>query len=179
MVQNTSSLEFNVLPWKNNGLEVHSILSNVSRNKSPDPENFVAIHKTMSDLSPIAALLYAAEAMLEIANCDALLPYEPKFLKAECSKIRDMCKHGSADPYDTLHYLEEFNSLLDLCYVSYETDYPLVAEIIDILCKQINTQIVIMDEVLDIKASSANGAPNNDHGCLDNILTFPGCSIEG
>ncbi|MDH5723252.1 MAG: hypothetical protein OEY94_08040 [Alphaproteobacteria bacterium] len=177
MAQSTNSLEFNVLPWKNNGLEVYSILSNVSRNKSPEPENFIAIHKTMSDLSPLAALLYAAEAMLEIANCNDLLPFEPKFLKAECSKMRDMCRYGLSDPYDTLHYIEEFNSLLDLCYVSYETDYPLVAEIIDILRKQLNTQIVIMDEVLDIKAGTAEGVSDNLE-CMDNVIAFPGCSVK-
>lgn len=169
MAQNQNSLEFKVLPWKNNGLEVNSILCNVSRNKSPDPEDFKAIHDVMSNLSPSAALLYAVETMIEIANCNALLSFDPKFLRAECKKLRSVYKQESNDPYDTVHDLEEFNSLLDLCYLSYEMEYPLISEIIDILRKQISNQIVIIDEVLDIKASMQDDQPKY----TNNVIAFP------
>ncbi len=172
MAQNTNSLEFNVLPWKTNGLEVHSILSALSRNKSPDTQDFVSIHNTMSDLSPGAALLYAARSMMEVAKSDFLLSFDPKFLKGECSKIIKAYKDESKGSYDLLQDLEDFHSLLDLCYLSYEMDYPLVSEIIDILRKQISAQIVIMDEVLDMKASA------QDQGFVNNIIPFPGCSVE-
>lgn len=181
MAKNESSLELKSLPWKSDGLEVNTILLGLNRNNLPDTQDLVAIHNTMSDLSPSAALLYAAETMLEIANCDILLSFEPKFLKTECKKILDTYKTSSRDAYYVLEDLEEFNSLLDLCYLSYEVDFPLVSEIIDILRKQISAQIVIMDEVIDIKNTTQHKSMYSssiDRELRDNVIPFPGCSFE-
>ncbi|MCK5375007.1 MAG: hypothetical protein KAJ40_06965 [Alphaproteobacteria bacterium] len=142
----------------------------LSDDKMPNDEETYAMHDMLCDFSTEEALLCAAFVMKEIAALGNVSPSDMAFFHMECERLierysaRDdlaqdnpeLWSNTQIDMLDEIaEDLEGFLDLLSLCKLSYEITAPAVTHIIEILDAQLQSQLVIIDEVISMHEAAA------------------------
>jgi hypothetical protein len=181
-------------------LIVRELLSN---SKMPSGEETYAMHCLFSDFSIEDSLLCGAFVMKEIADLGNICPADMAFMHMECERLierysaRDDLAQENPELWndtqvnvldDMAEDLECFLDLLALCKLSYEITSQCVASILEILDVQLQSQLLIIDEVIEMhqaaaleqkevkrttKATTSNVIAAQFGASGDNILLFP------
>lgn len=170
----------------------------------PSDDEHYALHTMLSEFSIEDALLCGAFVMKEIADIGNVHPSDMAFLHMECERLierysarddlaQENPKLWSASQIEMLddiaEDLESFLDLLALCKLSYEITSPCVTGILEILDAQLQSQLMIIDEIItmhqaemlrkvnEVSASTTVtntviAAQYSTYG--DNIILFPG-----
>ncbi len=161
--------------------------------QAPSAESTYALHDMMSSFQPDAAILSAAFTMKEIADIEDALSEDISFLHMECDRIieRYIARDEMAEENPELwsetqsemmpviaEDIEGFLELISLCYLSYDITNPKIAKIVNILNVQLQSHLMIVDEVItlqeDIKRQAALSTPAINGYMADNVVMFPG-----
>lgn len=171
----------------------------LTADKMPNDEETYAMHHMLSDYSIEDALLCGAFVMKEIADLGNVLPCDMPFMHMECDRLieryaaRDDLAQENPELWsntqlnmidDTAEDLECFLDLLALCKLSYEITAPCVTSILDILDTQLQSQLIIIDEIIAMRHEEMRQTVNSpiatqvkitaQHGAYgDNIIPFP------
>ncbi|MCB1784460.1 MAG: hypothetical protein KDI13_10765 [Alphaproteobacteria bacterium] len=158
-------------------------------NASMDDAARYAMHTLLSDLQAPDMLLCAALALKEIADHQGMEFSGYNFLHTECNRMTKRYAHANifidvknisdtkfANVLDDLAGdLESFAEILELCKMSFEILHPESAEIINIFCAQIQSQILITDELIRIHGEATQtipSLPQTGSAQEDNVITF-------
>ncbi len=153
-----------------------------------------ALHEMMSNYSPDQALLCAAFVVKEIASFETMATNDLEFLHMECERLierysaRDDLANDNPDlwnetqanmMHDIAEDIEGFMDLIALCHMSFEVTAPKIAEILNILSIQLQSSLMIVDEVISLQdhiTDSLKNAPLPETTGYeaDNVIRFPG-----
>ncbi len=175
----------------------------LSAGKMANGEETYAMHSLLSEFSMEDSLLCGAFVMKEVADLGDVCPADMAFMHMECERLierysaRDDLAQENPEFWnftqikmldDIADDLECFLDLLALCRLSYEITHPSVAKILEILDAQLQSQLLVIDEVIAMHQAEAIGevieTPANkvstdnivaaQFGASgDNILLFP------
>ena len=175
----------------------------LSAGKVPSDEETYGLHHMLSEYSIEDALLCGAFVMKEIAALGNTHPSDMAFMHMECERLierysaRDDLAQENPDLWsasqidmldDMAEDLECFLDLLALCKLSYEITAPCVTSILDILDTQLQSQLMMVDEIISMhqeqKLHAVNEIPLGSietqfilpagYGAYgDNIIPFP------
>jgi len=175
----------------------------LSAGKMASDEETYAMHDMLSEFSTEDSLLCGAFVMKEIADLGNVRPDDMAFLHMECERLierysaRDDLASENPELWSDTQInmldnmaedLECFLDLMALCKLSYEIIAPCVASVLDILDAQLQSQLIIIDEVISMhqaqtpkqvnEAPRTNAATNTiiaaQFGASgDNIIPFP------
>lgn len=163
-------------------LEIPLVVRRVlKKSEAFDNDAAYAIAEVMSNLNPEDVLLCAAFSMKEIAGFEALAINDLTFLHMECDRIIE--RYGSTSDLwaDTQHNmmdemaedLEGFLDLCALCHLSFEVTAPIIAQMIEIFAVQLQSQLLVIDEVIDLQADIENALKLSPIEYTDNVIQFP------
>ena len=164
--------------------------------KMPSDEEIYALHDLLCTFSTEDTLLCSAFTMKEIASFGNVHPSDMPFLHMECERLIE--RYAAQDDLatenpelwetsqinmldETAEDLECFLDLLALCKLSHETIVPCVGSILEILDAQLQSQLIIIDEVIAMHCAqqeqAINETPNTNTAQYlsygDNIIPFP------
>lgn len=125
----------------------------------PEGDTQYALHSLMSDLSPTQALLCATLTLQEIALAHDGLTYLQQFcagvLQHYGPQILENPENARDPALDLNHIhddLEHALELAEMCKISLELMRPETLVFLDILIPQIESQIMIVEEVMRLRA---------------------------
>lgn len=147
-------------------------------------ESTYALHEMLSDYSAEDALLAGAFTMQEIAAFQNVAATDLAFLHLECERLIE--RYGARDDLfqenpdlwnetqaemvsEIAEDLEGFLDLLSLCMLSFEITAPKIHQILSILDTQLQSQLIIIDEVQDM----LNNLETEQVAQPSNIIPFP------
>lgn len=147
-------------------------------------ESTYALHEMLSDYSAEDALLAGAFTMQEIATFQNVAATDLAFLHLECERLIE--RYGARDDLFQENFdlwnetqsemvseiaedLEGFLDLLSLCMLSFEITAPKIHQILSILDTQLQSQLIIIDEVQDM----LNNLEIEQVAKPSNIIAFP------
>lgn len=153
-----------------------------------EPEIIYALHETLSELSAEQTLISAAFIIKEIAAFEAISTNDFTFLNLECDRIierycaREDLAEENPELWNESHAgmmddiaedIEGFLDLTALCQLSFEITAPHIGQILDILSTQLQSNLLIIDEVAEMlkEAPQKTSHPWIHHA--DNIIIFP------
>jgi|GEM_PF-3324651 len=173
----------------------------LSAGKMANGEETYAMHSMLSDFTIEDSLLCGAFVMKEVADLGNVCPADMAFMHMECERLierysaRDDLAQENPEFWnhtqitmldDMAEDLECFLDLLALCKLSYEITSPSVTSILQILDTQLQSQLLIIDEVIGMhqaeaigevveapKVSTENVVAAQFGASGDNILLFP------
>ncbi len=169
--------------------------------KMPSCEEIYALHDMLSEFTMEDSLLCGAFVMKEIADLGNVCPEDMAFMHMECERLierysaRDDLAAENPELWGETQInmldgiaedLECFLDLMALCRLSYEITSPCVSCVLEILDAQLQSQLLIADEVIAMHQAKALGermkAPAVTTSDViaaqfgaggDNILLFP------
>ena len=158
--------------------------------QAPAEDATYALHTLMSNMQPEDAILCAAFTMKEIASFEADMSDDTKFLHMECDRIierysvrkdiaeenPDLWAETESDMLPVIaDDISDFLELVFLCYMSLEVTNPNTADILKIITTQLQSQLVIIDEVLSLQDNLELQSTTEGSGDAEgNIIVFPG-----
>lgn len=159
----------------------------LATNLKLDSDMQFSLSEMISNMDAINTLLCAALSMKEINDFKDAGAQCKNLAGLECERILERYHENAAingpewDIKTLAEDLENFIEMAELCHMSYEILDPKIAAIINVLCAQINAQIMIVDHVI----AYMNAQEQHGHKSLkvsayktgyaaDNIVMFPG-----
>ncbi len=158
--------------------------------EAPSEETTYGLHELMSNFQPEQAVLCAAFVMKEIANYETEMSDDLKFLHMECDRIIE--RYGARDDLAEdnpelwaetegemmpviSEDIEDFLELIFLCYMSFEVTNPKIAAILNIITNQLQSHMMIVDEVLSLLSNIGyQGTAEGSKDSSGNVVIFPG-----
>ncbi len=156
-------------------------------------EGTYALHEMMGNFAPDYAILSAAFVMQEIAANETIDQQDLRFLNMECERLveryaaRDDLAQDNAALWEETQMdmmvplaedIEGFIDIITLCHMSFEITEPKIAQILNVLIIQLQSHLVIVDEVIAMKVEIENAldipAPLITGYAADNVVRFPG-----
>jgi len=172
-----------------NRLEIPLVVRGILKeNEEFDGDTAYAISEVMSNLNPEDALLCAAFSMKEIAGFEAISTNDLTFLHMECDRIierysaRDDLSNDNPELWaetqgdmmdEVAEDLEGFLDLSGLCQLSFEMTAPTIAQMLDIFAVQLQSQLLVVDEVIEMHADINNALSPYPAEYKDNVVAFP------
>lgn len=153
-----------------------------------EPDIIYAMHETLSKQSAENALLSAAFIIKEIAAFETIATNDLTFLHLECDRIierycaredlaednPELWNDSQADMMDEIaEDIEGFLDLTALCQLSFEVTVPHISKILDILTAQLQSNLLIIDEVAQALAEKPQHQENAQIPFADNVIMFP------
>lgn len=151
---------------------------------SASAESTYALHEMLSDYSAEDAILAAAFTLKEIASFQNVAATDLAFLHLECERLierysarddlfqenPDLWNETQSDMVEEIaEDIEGFLDLLSLCMLSFEITAPKIHEILTILDTQLQSQLIIIDEV----QSMLDNLETEQVSQTNNIIAFP------
>lgn len=161
-------------------------------NQNPSASAHYALHEMMGNFQPDEALLCAAFVMEEISKFESIISPDLTFLHMECTRIierysaRNDLAEGNPELWTEtqgemmpmiFEDIEEFLELTSLCQLSFEITNPKTAIILDIITTQLQSHLMIVDEVIALQETlkdSLKNIPTITGYMADNVVMFPG-----
>lgn len=151
------------------------------------------LHEMLGNYQPDEALLTCALSMKEIANYESLVSTDLAFLHMECDRIieRYVARHDLSEENPLMwsetqgemmsviaEDIESFLDLAGLCQMSFEITNPKLKTLLDIMTAQLGAQLMIVDEIIDMRESQKRRADTLEHPSVsgymaDNVIMFP------
>lgn len=169
-----------------NKLQTPLVIRDILQSKSETEDDALyALHEILSDQDAENALLSAAFIMQEITAFQTVATNDLAFLHLECDRIieryctREDLSHENPKLWNDSHPdmideiaedIEGFLDLTALCQLSFEITAPRIAQILNIITTQLQSALLIIDEVINMTACKK---PVINMTYTDNVIQFP------
>ncbi len=160
---------------------------------TPAADATYALHEMLSDYSAEQAILCAVLTTQEITNFNNAISTDISFLKMECERLteryttridlekenNDLWNETQRDMMPVIaEDIEGLLDILNLCSMTFEITNPKVSKILDILTIQLQSHLVIIDEIierLNTQSRSMTLPPTKKVNGYqaDNVIMFP------
>lgn len=168
------------------------IRENLSNKEILGPGTIYALHEILSNQTAEKSILCAVMTLQEIMNFHDLTNTDTSFLAMECDRLieRYVARDELADENKNLwnetqkemmsviaEDIENFLDLVNLCNMSFEVIDSKITKILDIIAIQLQSQLIIVDEIIELLDTQKRSASLNIQTPTgiqaDNIIMFP------
>lgn len=162
-------------------------------NAVPASDVTYALHEILGNQTAEQAIICSVMTVQEIAVFEGIISADLSFLQMECDRLleryiaRDEMITDNPELWEETQKdmmpviaedIEGFLDLLNLCHLSFEITNPRITKILDIITTQLQTQLLIIDEVITLletksRSMSLTTSKGINGYMAENVIMFP------